>query len=177
MIGNLLDMSRIQSGAVQPFARAVALEEVVPGALRGIAPDVAVHIDVPDGLPLLHTDPVLLERILANLLANAVRHSPRDRPPSVRGAELRDGEAVLVEVVDHGPGIPAAARERIFQPFQQLDDHHPSGGVGLGLAVARGLVEAIGGHIDAATTPGGGLTMRFDVPAVAAGHSVDAVAS
>lgn len=160
LIGNLLDMSRLQTGALQPFLRAIALDEVVPLALRGLEGAEQVELELPDSLPLVATDPGLLERALANLVSNALRYSPADRPPAVHACE-EEGRVVLA-VVDHGPGVPAASRERIFEPFQRLGDRGT--GVGLGLAVARGFLEAMGGAISAEDSPGGGLTMRVVLP-------------
>jgi two-component system sensor histidine kinase KdpD len=163
LIANLLDMSRIQTGAVEPFVREVALDEVLPAAVRGA--DGATVLDVPDDLPLVRTDPVLLERAVANLVSNAVRYAPADRPPRIVARADAAGTALTIDVVDGGPGIPAEQRARAFEPFQQLGDQRAGGvGVGLGLAVAKGFVEALGGVISAAETPGGGLTMRVQLP-------------
>ena len=162
LIGNLLDMSRIHTGALQPFIRATALDEVAPLVTHGLDGADQLRLAIPDDLPLLATDPGLLERALANLVANALRYSPPGRPPTLSAHAT--GDTVAVSVVDHGPGIPADQRERVFEPFQQLGDHRTAGGVGLGLAVAKGFIEALGGRITAATTPGGGLTMRVDLP-------------
>ena len=162
LIANLLDMSRVQTGALQPFLRPAAVDEIAPLALRGIAGGERVRFDVPETLPLVLTDAGLLERALANLLANAVRFSPVDRPPTL-AAEVIDG-AVQVSVIDHGPGVPAADHDRIFEPFQRLGDQDGSTGVGLGLAVARGFVEAISGTLRPTGTPGGGLTMVVTLP-------------
>ncbi len=157
LIGNLLDMSRLHTGSLQPFLRAAAIEEIVPVALRGLDGGERVQLSLPETLPLVATDPGLLERALANLIANALRYSPPDRPPTVEGSA---GERhVLVAVVDHGPGVPVEARARIFEPFQRLGDRGSGAGVGLGLAVAKGFVEAMGGSITPLDTPGGGLTM------------------
>ena len=172
LIGNLLDMSRVQAGALQPFVRPTALDEVAPLMASGLDDGHRLHLDIPDSLPLIATDPGLLERALANLVANALRFSPAGRPPTLT-ASCVDG-VVTVLVVDHGPGVPLAQRERIFEPFQQLGDQHAAGGVGLGLAVAKGFIDAIGGRIVATSTPGGGLTMRVDLPATrldSAGHA------
>jgi two-component system sensor histidine kinase KdpD len=117
---------------------------------------------VPDGLPLVRTDPGLLERVLANVLANALRFSPPVVAPVL--AAHSAGDTVVVEVVDRGCGVPDALKPRIFEPFQRLDDWDGSAGVGLGLAVARGFVEAMGGSVTAADTPGGGLTIRITLP-------------
>ena len=161
LIGNLLDMSRIQTGALQPFLRPTALEEVAPVVLRGIDGAEALEFEIPDDLPLLAADPGLLERVLANLVANAMRYSPPERPPTL-GASVVDG-AVTIEVIDHGPGVPVEKHDVVMLPFQQLGDQRSGGGVGLGLAVAKGFVEAMGGRLSAATTPGGGLTMRVQL--------------
>jgi two-component system sensor histidine kinase KdpD len=120
-------------------------------------------VDIPADLPEVQTDPGLLERALANLVANALRYSPPGRPPTLSaGAE---GRLLRIRVVDHGPGIPVPDRERVFAPFQQLGDAPNGSGLGLGLAVARGLTETLGGRLVASATPGGGLTMQLDLPA------------
>jgi two-component system sensor histidine kinase KdpD len=121
-------------------------------------------------LPLIVTDPGLLERALANLVSNAQRYSPPDRPPTLIASHV--GTAVRVMIVDHGPGVPEHDRERIFEPFQQLGDRHTAEGVGLGLAVAKGFIESIGGRIDATDTPGGGLTMRIELPIAAPDRAI-----
>jgi len=159
LIGNLLDMSRLHTGSLQPFLRPTAIDEVAPVAVGGLD-DVRLEMAVPDGFPLVLADPGLLERVLANLFSNALRYSPPGRPPELR-AEL-DGGTVLLEVVDHGPGVPDGQKERIFEPFTRVGDRHP--GVGLGLAVAKGFAEAMGGRISAADTPGGGLTVSVVLP-------------
>jgi signal transduction histidine kinase len=122
-----------------------------------------VAIRVPDELPEVRADPALLERALVNVLTNALRYSPLRRPPMVTARE--DGGQVEIRVVDHGPGVPAADWDRIFAPFQRLGDRDNATGVGLGLALSRGLVEATGGTLTPDTTPGGGLTMIFQLPA------------
>jgi two-component system, OmpR family, sensor histidine kinase KdpD len=165
LVGNLLDMSRLQAGSLEPFLRATALDEVAPVALRGL--DGADHllIVVPDDLPLVRADPGLLERVLANLFSNALRHSPPDLRPMLRAKE--DGDRVVLDVVDHGVGVPSGLKQRIFEPFARLDERSP--GVGLGLAVAKGFAEAMGGTIVAVDTPGGGLTVRVTLPALVSG--------
>ncbi|MGE5133781.1 MAG: DUF4118 domain-containing protein [Gemmatimonadota bacterium] len=159
LIGNLLDMSRLHTGSLQPFLRPVTVDEVAPVALRGLDAGAALQMAVPDGLPLVLADPGLLERVLANLFANALRHSPPDRPPFLRAR--RAGGGLVLEVVDHGPGVADERKERIFEPF--VHDSR-SAGVGLGLAVAKGFTEAMGGSITAADTQGGGLTVRVTLP-------------
>jgi two-component system sensor histidine kinase KdpD len=165
LVGNLLDMSRLQTGSLAPFLRAIAVDEVAPVALRGLDDADNLRIVVPDDLPLVQADPGLLERVLANLFSNALRHSPPDLPPALLARE--DGARVVLEVVDHGAGVPGDLKERIFEPFLRLDER--SSGVGLGLAVAKGFAEAMGGTIIAVDTPGGGLTVRVTLPAVVSG--------
>jgi two-component system sensor histidine kinase KdpD len=171
LIGNLLDLSRLHTGSLDPFLRPTAIEEVAPVALRGLdGPNGAqcdLEIVVPEGVPLVRADPGLLERVLANIFSNALRHSPPTQPPVLRARP--HGETVLLEVVDHGPGVPdAQLKQRIFEPFQRFDDRNA--GVGLGLAVAKGFAEAMGGSIVAVDTPGGGLTIRVTLPVA---HSED----
>jgi len=137
-------------------------------ALRVIAGAERVRLDIPEDLPLVRTDGGLLERALANLLDNALRWSPPGRPPDF--AATADGGQVQIVVIDHGPGVAAGDRDRIFAPFQRLGDQDPTTGVGLGLAVARGFIEAVGGSVVAGETPGGGLTMTVTLPV--AGHAV-----
>ncbi len=163
LVGNLLDMSRIQAGAVAPRTRPVGLEEVVPAALAGLGErGDKVEVDVPESLPPVQTDPALLERVVANLVDNAVAHSPEGSPVRVEAGEV--GSKVMIRVIDRGPGIPPAERERIFQPFQRLGDSSSHGaGVGLGLAVARGFTHAMGGDLVVDDTPGGGTTMTIEL--------------
>jgi two-component system sensor histidine kinase KdpD len=167
LVGNLLDMSRIQAGAVAPAAREVGLEEVVPAALAGLGERAgSVDVDVPETLPAVIADPALLERVVANLVQNAVAHSPVGATVRVEAGEV--GGRVLIRVVDRGRGIPAAERERVFQPFQRMDDSRSQGaGVGLGLAVARGFTRAMGGELTIDDTPGGGTTMVIELKAAA----------
>ena len=160
LIGNLLDMSRLHTGSLQPFLRPTAIDEVAPAALLGLDDSLRLEMAVPDGFPLVLADPGLLERVLANLFSNALRHSPTARPPELQ-AQLLD-DAVLLEVVDHGQGVADEQKERIFEPFTRVGDRYP--GVGLGLAVAKGFAEAMGGRIVALDTPGGGLTVRITLP-------------
>ncbi len=159
LIGNLLDMSRLHTGSLQPFLRPVTVDEVAPVALRGLDAGAALRMAVPDGLPLALADPGLLERVLANVFSNALRHSPPGRPPSLRAR--RSGGSLVLEVVDHGSGVPDDRKERIFEPFEH---DSRSTGVGLGLAVAKGFTEAMGGTIMAADTRGGGLTVTVTLP-------------
>ncbi|WP_067495382.1 DUF4118 domain-containing protein [Actinoplanes sp. TFC3] len=163
LVSNLLDMSRLQAGALGVTLLAIGAEEVVPRALDDLGPQgrtVIAHI--PDDLPVLHADPGLLERVLVNLLGNALRFSPPDRPPVITASAL--GPSVQIRVIDHGPGIPADRWDDVFLPFQRLGDRDNHIGVGLGLALSRGLTEAMGGTLVPEETPGGGLTMVLALP-------------
>jgi len=165
LIGNLLDMSRLHTGSLQPFLRPITIDEVAPIALRGLDESANLRLEVPDGMPLVLADPGLLERVLANLFSNALHHSPPTRPPVLQARRV-DGTVVL-EVIDHGPGVPDKLKTQIFEPFQRFDNRKV--GVGLGLAVAKGFTEAMGGGIVAADTPGGGLTVRITLPVASRG--------
>jgi two-component system sensor histidine kinase KdpD len=155
-------MSRLDAGAVSARAAPVALDEVVPRALSGI-PEDRVTLDVPETLPLVRADAGLLERALGNIVENAVRHCPPGQPVVVTAGCLRD--ALVVRVVDRGPGVPDEAKEDMFRAFQRGGDADSTGhGVGLGLAVARGFIDANGGTLEAEDTPGGGLTMVITLP-------------
>src|SRR5580698_2844360 len=169
LIGNLLDMSRLHTGSLQPFLRPTAIDEVAPVALRGLDGGSLLELAVPDGLPLVLTDPGLLERVLANLFANALTYSPPGQRPGLRAS--RSGGGVLLEIIDHGQGVPDELKSRMFEPFQRLDGRaaDPPGiaGVGMGLAVVKGFLDTMGGTVQAADTPGGGLTMRVTLPCAA----------
>jgi two-component system sensor histidine kinase KdpD len=158
LVENLLDMSRLQAGAIAVLARPVALDEVVPRALDDVgATPGQVRLDVPTDLPAVRADPGLLERVVANLVVNALRYAPDGSPVLVTGSRL--GERVELRVVDRGPGLPAGAHDDVFVPFQRLGDTDNTTGLGLGLALSRGLVEAMDGTLLPEETPGGGLTM------------------
>ncbi|NGN66700.1 sensor histidine kinase KdpD, partial [Streptomyces sp. A7024] len=164
LVGNLLDMSRLQTGTVRPLVREIDVDEVVPKALAGV-PEGSVVLDIPETLPMVSVDPGLLERSVANVVENAVKYSPADQPVLVRASAL--GTRVELRVVDRGPGVPDSAKDRIFEPFQRYGDAPRGAGVGLGLAVARGFAEAMGGTLVADDTPGGGLTMVLTLPSAA----------
>ena len=166
LVGNLLDMSRIQTGALHLTQRAVGLEEVVPGALASLGPQSdSVDVDRAETLPQVEADPGLLERAVANVVGNATAWSPPSR--RVRLEASAAAGAVELRVIDHGPGIPAVDRERVFHPFQRLGDDRHRGGVGLGLAVSRGFIEAMHGELRIENTPGGGVTMVIRLPLAA----------
>jgi two-component system sensor histidine kinase KdpD len=160
LIDNLLDLSRLQSGLLRPTLRPTGLDEVVPLAVASVDAS-RVRLEMDDSLPLVLTDAGLLERVLANVLSNAVRHSPDGAPVRVTALATRD--VVELRVVDRGAGVSPALRKEMFEPFQRLGDTSPEG-LGLGLAVATGLAEAVGAVLTPEDTPGGGLTMTIAVP-------------
>jgi two-component system sensor histidine kinase KdpD len=156
LVESLLDMSRLQAGVLAPVVQETSLEEVLPAAVAGLGPRAkSVVIDVPEDLPTVAADPELLGRVVANLVDNAITYSGASAPPRVTAGPVAG--RVLLRVVDQGPGISPTAREEVFRPFQRLVDHGT--GVGLGLAIARGFTEAMGGELSIEDTPGGGTTM------------------
>ncbi|WP_460624427.1 sensor histidine kinase, partial [Kineosporia babensis] len=160
LVDNLLDMSRLQAGALAMHPQPTSIAETVAMALDEIGPrskDIEVHL--PEEFLEVTGDPVLIERVLVNLLRNALRHSPDHCPPMVV-VSAHAGE-VEAKVVDRGPGIPVEKWDDVFLPFQRLGDRDNGTGVGLGLALSRGLAEAMGGSLTPETTPGGGLTMSL----------------
>jgi two-component system, OmpR family, sensor histidine kinase KdpD len=164
LVDNLLDMSRLQAGALSLFPRPVGLDEIVSRALDNLDPAArGITVDIPESLPEINVDPAILERVIVNLTENALRYSPPGQPPLLTASAL--GDRVELRVVDRGPGIPEKDRDRMFVPFQRLGDTDNTTGVGLGLALSRGLTEAMGGTLTAEETPGGGLTMTVSVPA------------
>lgn len=171
LVDNLLDSSRLAAGAVHADLSRVYLEEVVQRALMSIGRGATgfgpagldrVKVDVDDAVAL--ADAGLLERVLANLIDNALRYAP-DGLVRVNAGQV--GRRVLINVIDEGPGVPRGSEDQLFEPFQRLGDRVNKSGVGLGLSVARGFVEAMGGAISATDTPGGGLTVvvELDAPA------------
>ncbi|MER6206028.1 ATP-binding protein [Streptomyces sp. NPDC001642] len=159
LLENLLDLSRLEAGVLPLNLRATSLEEVLPMALADV-PDVDLR-DV-ESIPPVLVDPPLLERVIANLAGNAARHTPAGRRVMVTTSAL--GGRVELRVVDRGPGLPTTGRERLFEPFQRLGDTDNTTGLGLGLALARGLTEAMNGSLTPEDTPGGGLTMVVSLP-------------
>ena len=163
LVENLLDMSRLQTGSMDVLQQSTDVHELIGAAIESLGPRVeAVAIEVPDTLPRVRTDPVLLERAVANLIDNALIHGGS-------GLRIEAGAVagrVDIRVIDRGPGIPRQDRDRVFHPFQRLGDSENRAGVGLGLAVARGFVQAVGGELEVEDTPGGGCTMVVRIPEV-----------
>ncbi|MGI8329292.1 DUF4118 domain-containing protein [Actinomadura scrupuli] len=166
LVSNLLDMSRLQAGALGMSRRPLAVEDVVPRALDYLGAEAGgVRVQISEAVPEVLADPGLLERVLVNLVSNALRHTPAGQDVLVSASAL--GDMAEIRVVDRGPGIPVAERDRVFRPFQRLGDRDNSTGVGLGLALSRGLAEAMGGAIVPEETPGGGVTMILSLPVAA----------
>jgi two-component system sensor histidine kinase KdpD len=164
LVTSLLDVSRLQAGALPVFPRPADLQEIITRSLNDIGPQArAVITSIPPELPQVMVDPPIMERVIANVTGNALRYSPGGSPPLLTARARNDG--VELRVVDRGPGVPDTDRDRMFVPFQRLGDTGSSTGVGLGLAVSRGLTEAMRGTLKPEETPGGGLTMAISVPA------------
>jgi two-component system sensor histidine kinase KdpD len=146
------------------FPRPADLGEIVLRSLDALGPQArAARVSIPRELPPVMVDPVIMERVIANVTANALRYSPRASPPLLTARAHAD--RVELRIIDHGPGVPEAARDQIFLPFQRLGASGTATSVGLGLTVSRGLTEAMRGTLRPAQTPGGGLTMTMSLPA------------
>jgi two-component system sensor histidine kinase KdpD len=168
LVDNLLDLSRLQAGAMPVRTQPVPLHDVVERALDDLGVEArAVVVDLPDQLPDVVVDPGLLERVVVNLIANAQRYAPGP----VRLSAVATRDRVELRVVDNGPGIPLPDRDRVFVPFQRLGDSSTTG-LGLGLALSRGLVEAMAGTLVLQETSGGGVTHVISLPATVAKASV-----
>jgi two-component system sensor histidine kinase KdpD len=167
LVGNLLDAGRLQTGVLVAAMRPTAIEELI-GVATASLPSVRVICAGPADIPLVQTDPTLLARVLANLIANADHYSPASVPIEI-DVQLVEGR-VRVHVVDHGPGIAEDRREAVFQPFQRFNDTK-SKGTGLGLAITRGFVEVVGATLTLEDTPGGGLTATVTLPVAESSES------
>jgi len=164
MVENLLDMSRLRAGSLEVLDQSCEVGEIVETAVDSLGPrGELVQVAIPEALPHIRTDPMLLERAVVGLIDNALVHAGgsvvRVEAGSVVGR-------VDIRIIDRGPGIPREDRERVFRPFQRVGDSENRVGVGLGLAVARGFVQAVGGDLDIEDTPGGGCTMVIRIPEV-----------
>ncbi|MCI2419247.1 sensor histidine kinase KdpD [Saccharopolyspora sp. K220] len=172
LVDNLLDSSRLATGAIVPQQRPVSYDEVVAGALAGLDGRQHIDVDIEESLPPVLADVGLLERVVANVVQNALKYGrPNGRPIGVRASE--HAAWVELRVVDHGPGLPEGTADTAFEPFERLGEHGERGdtgaaGVGLGLSVAQGFMAAMQGTIRAEDTPGGGLTIVISLPAVTA---------
>lgn len=169
LVGNLLDMSRITSDSVNALIRPVRWYEVIPAGLHGVPPG-RVRVDLPGNMPEIDADAGMLERVIANIVENAIKYAPDSDVVLVGAAGGLSSSALdgrpsgELRIIDHGQGVPVESVVRMFQPFQRLNDVPSTTGVGLGLAVAKGFTEAMGGTLTAEETPGGGLTMVIRLP-------------
>lgn len=167
LVGNLLDMSRITAQSVEPLLEPVRWRVAVDHALR-TCPAGAVTVALPANMPAVEADPGLLERAIANIVENALKYAP-GAGITISGTPMQQAgpgghPAGELRIIDHGPGVPARKVVEMFQPFQRLGDADQGTGIGLGLAVAQGFVQAMRGSLDAEETPGGGLTMVIRLP-------------
>lgn len=178
LIANLLDMSRISSSSTAPLTAPVIWRDAIEDALRGLPAD-SIRVDLAPNMPPVDADLGMLERVIANIVENALKYAPGSDIVIV-GASSGVGAATVngrpcgeLHIVDHGQGIPAGNVISMFQPFQRINDAPEGPGVGLGLAIAKGFTEAMGGQLTAQPTPGGGLTMVIRLPLSAGAHPAD----
>jgi two-component system, OmpR family, sensor histidine kinase KdpD len=162
LVSSLLDASRLQAGVVAVNAIEADVADLVSAALAAVPGTRYMEVDLDDDIPPVRTDPALVERVIANVVANALRYSPPDRPARITAGPV--GDRVELLVIDRGPGLPTADREAALQPFQRVADDRAGSGVGLGLAVAHGFAELVGGALRFEDTPGGGLTVAIELP-------------
>jgi two-component system sensor histidine kinase KdpD len=164
LVTNLLDASRLQAGVLAVSLAPTDLDDLIPPILDELELGPGdVDLDLPAHLSPVLADAVLLQRVLVNLLTNAIRYSPPGSRPTLSASEF--GGDIQIRVIDHGSGIPPARRDAVFVPFQRLGDTDYTTGIGLGLALSKGFVEGMGGTIEAEDTPRGGLTMVVSLPA------------
>jgi two-component system, OmpR family, sensor histidine kinase KdpD len=166
LVRNLLDMARLESGAVELAKQWTSLEEIVGSVLSRLAATLKDHpvtVMLPSDLPLISVDPVLLEQVFANLLENAAKYTPAGTPVEISANRLPG--RVVVEVADRGPGIPAGEETKLFDKFYRLQREAAQSGVGLGLAICKAILTAHGGRISAANRAQGGALFRFELPA------------
>jgi two-component system sensor histidine kinase KdpD len=161
LVDNLLDSSRLATGAITPALQPVGYDEVVLRALSGLDGARAVEVDIDESLPHVLADAGLLERVVANVVDNALRYGGGS-PVTIRASA--HANQVELRVVDHGPGIPPGSAATMFTPFQRLGDRDITSGIGLGLSVAQGFTDAMGGTITVEDTPGGGATLAISLP-------------
>lgn len=163
LIENLLDMSRLEAGAIFLNWRNVGVEDVVSGAIKSLKSQTdLIEISIDSELPPIKGDPILLERIIGNLLENALRFNPKGRPVTIAAFHVE--ERIEIRVIDHGPGISEKEKTKLFTPFQRLGDRDNSTGVGLGLAIVKGFTELMNGRISMEETYEGGLTVVVSFP-------------
>jgi two-component system sensor histidine kinase KdpD len=166
LVSNLLEMARLQQGNVRLKREWQTLEEVVGSALQTLAGPLgqhAVHVDLPVDLPLLEIDTALMERVFCNLLENAAKYTPQGGRIEI--AARLEGDRVTITVADNGPGLPAGREESLFNKFTRGEEESPVGGVGLGLAIVRAIVQAHKGTVRGENRPEGGARFVISLPA------------
>jgi two-component system, OmpR family, sensor histidine kinase KdpD len=170
LVGNLLDLSRLEAGAARPIAELWSVDELVARSLEALGPDgERIVVSLPSGCPPVRADVAQLERVLVNLAENALRYSSSADPVEIRAGAA--GGEVIVSVVDHGPGLTLEERESIFEPFR-CGAGAGQRGSGLGLAIARGFAELNGGRVWVTSVPGRGAVFSLALPAVEIGVTV-----
>ena len=177
LIGNLLDMIRVESGALQVQKDWQPLEEVVGVALIRLESRLREHpvtVRLPSDLPLVLMDGLLIEQVFVNLLENAVKYTPAGTPVEIAAAAAEG--AIVVDVADRGPGVPAGEESHLFDKFYRVAGAASVAGVGLGLTICRGIITAHGGRIWAENRPGGGAVFHFTLPLAGQPSSVPAEA-
>jgi two-component system sensor histidine kinase KdpD len=163
LIENLLDMSRLEAKSISLNWRSVGIEDAVSGAIKSLKSSVnSIEISIDSELPPILGDPILLERVIGNLLENALRFNPKTRPVTV--AAFRIEERIEIRIIDHGPGISLKDQSKVFIPFQRLGDRDNTTGVGLGLAIVKGFTELMNGRVLMEETYLGGLTVVLSFP-------------
>jgi two-component system sensor histidine kinase KdpD len=175
LVANLLAMTRLEAGALEVKRSWHSLEDLVGAALHRLEPVIggrAVKVDLAPDLPLVPVDDVLIEQVIFNLVENASRHAPSDEPIEIRARV--QGDKVEVVVMDRGPGFAPGTEDQLFEKFYRGEGAQSAGGVGLGLAICRGIVEAHGGRIRAANRPGGGALFVFTLPLGAGPPQIEA---
>jgi two-component system sensor histidine kinase KdpD len=165
VVGNLLDLSRLQAGALRTRKSLRSVDGIVVQALAGLTGHERVDVSLADDLPLVEVDDAQIERVLANVLENAIRFSPEASPVTIAASAV-DGE-VLIRIEDEGPGVPRHELERVFEPFRHASTAADGKGTGLGLAIARGFAEANGGRLFVEARVGGGASFVLALPAAA----------
>jgi two-component system sensor histidine kinase KdpD len=172
LVTNLLDMSRIEAGALRADLQPFVLADLVGDALPRLATSLGerrIEVDIPEDLPAVSVDELLMEQVLANVLENAARHTSSTSRIRVVGSPGADPSMVRLLIEDSGPGVPETALPRLFDKFYRVEPSRTSArrGSGVGLAVVRGLVEAMGGHVAASRSELGGVAIRIELPIAA----------
>ena len=163
IIRNVLDMTRLEANAITIKKEWQSLEEIIGVVLNRLSDklkDRDVSVKLPEDLPLVPFDPLLVEQVFMNILDNALKYTPEETPLEI-STTVRNSE-VIVELADRGPGIPQGSEERIFEKFMR--GSAGGGGIGLGLTICRAIIAAHGGRIWAEGRPGGGAVFRFTLP-------------